>query len=78
LLRLWPIERTRFEGKELLDVLDFEFGEVEEEMLSGRPAETTTIADRVASAVEQQAAKQMVTDVRIGLGYTAVDTAWIR
>ena len=36
---------------------------------------TTTIAGRLAAAIGMQAAEQLVTDVRIGLGYTAVELA---
>jgi len=44
-------------------------------MSSGRSAEKITIADRIAAAIDMQAAEQLVTDVRIGLGYTAVELA---
>ncbi len=44
-------------------------------MSTSRPAAETTIAGKIASAVEGQAAEQLVTDVRIGLGYTAVELA---
>jgi uncharacterized protein (DUF4213/DUF364 family) len=36
---------------------------------------TTTIVGRLAEAIDTQAAAQLVTDVRIGLGYTAVELA---
>lgn len=55
--------------------LAFKVGETEDEMSSGKSAEKKTIAGRVVSAVGQQAAEQLVTDVRIGLGYTAVELA---
>jgi len=55
--------------------LAFKVGETEDEMSSGRSVEKTTIAGRIATAVERQAAEQAVTDVRIGLGYTAVQLA---
>lgn len=44
-------------------------------MSTSRPATETTIAGKIASAVVGQAAEQLVTDVRIGLGYTAVELA---
>ena len=42
---------------------------------SNRPAQAASIASGVAAAVEKQAAEKLVTDVRIGLGYTAVELA---
>lgn len=53
----------------------FEAGGPENEMSASSPSGTTTIADRIAAAVELKAAEQPVTDVRIGLGYTAVELA---
>ena len=55
--------------------LAFKVGETEDEMSSGKSVEETTISGRIATAVERQAAEQLVTDVRIGLGYTAVELA---
>ena len=56
-------------------VLAFKVGETEDEISSGKSAEKTTIADRIAAAIDLKAAEQLVTDVRIGLGYTAVELA---
>ncbi len=44
-------------------------------MASNRPANTATIAGKIAAAIDAQAAGQLVTDVRIGLGHTAVELA---
>ena len=44
-------------------------------MASNRPASAATIVGRIVTAVEAQAAEELVTDVRIGLGYTAVELA---
>ena len=44
-------------------------------MSSNRPARSATIASRVATAIDTQAAEKLVTDVRIGLAYTAVELA---
>jgi hypothetical protein len=51
----------------------FQAGEAANETPSSRSAGTTTIAGRIAAAIDTQAAEQLVTDVRIGLGYTAVE-----
>jgi uncharacterized protein (DUF4213/DUF364 family) len=47
-------------------------------MSSGKPVEKTTIASRIVAAIKMQAAETLVTDVRIGLGYTAVEVAGSR
>jgi len=44
-------------------------------MASSRPASAATSAGRIAAAIDVQAAEQLVTDVRIGLGHTAVELA---
>ena len=53
----------------------FKVGEAEDEVSSGRSVKTIMIAGRIATAIDMQAAEQLVTDVRIGLGYTAVELA---
>ncbi len=66
---------THWQVTNLPHVREVTVGEAENEMSASSPAETTTIADRVSAAIDLKAAKQMVTDVRIGLGYTAVGLA---
>ena len=44
-------------------------------MASSRSAGAATSAGRIAAAIDMQAAEQLVTDVRIGLGHTAVELA---
>ena len=44
-------------------------------MASNRSVNTATIAGKIAAAMDGQATGQLVADVRIGLGYTAVELA---